>query len=41
MPPGVANRIDEGRQFQRERFLSRAAAEIVIHGADNVGLPFK
>jgi hypothetical protein len=41
VPPGVANGIHQGRQFERERFLSRAAAKIIIHGADNVRLPFK
>jgi hypothetical protein len=39
VPLGVASGIHEGRQFQRERFLSRAAAKIVVHGTDNIGLP--
>jgi hypothetical protein len=37
----VANRIDERRQFQRESFLTRATAEIIVHGEHNTGLPFE
>jgi hypothetical protein len=41
VPRGVANGIDKRRYFERESFLTRTAAKIIIHGADKIGLPFE